>query len=86
MSYSNVTALKSDMSFFCVKTSRVPVEVKIISKAAQSLPYKCRPSDYRRCDLQALGPVETQCFEVSAFCIHTTMVIPVVERRDLAIN
>ena len=29
-------------------TSRVPVEGEIISKAASSLPHKCRRSDYRR--------------------------------------
>ena len=34
-----------------MQTSRVPVEGKIISRAAQSLPHKCRPSHYRRRDM-----------------------------------
>ena len=60
----NITVAKNNFS-----ASVVVYERKIINKTAQSLPHKCRSDDHRRDMLTdwLLGPVETQCFDVSQF-------------------
>ena len=76
-------------------TSRLPVEEKIIRKAAQSLPHKCRPSDYHRYGMPTgCRPCGNPMFRRVAVLftiyiyiyIYTATLVCVLVLRNLAIN